>query len=143
MVDSFLRPSEWKLLQNKRIRIFSDGGIEQLVISVPTPRPKMPRVASTAQPPRLQQTYTVRRFFPVMMGRTTTSSSTIFKTGPMRVTKCPRCSSFWFKEQDLRPMLKGSHTPPAFSGIPRFVSTYLRLVETIYSVWRKMLGPAF
>jgi len=40
MVDSFLRPSEWKLLQNKHIRIFSDGGIEQLVISVPNSKTK-------------------------------------------------------------------------------------------------------
>jgi len=32
MVHSFLRPSEWKLLLHKHIRVFADDGIEQLVI---------------------------------------------------------------------------------------------------------------
>jgi hypothetical protein len=40
MVHSFLRPSEWKLLQHKHIRVFNDGGIEQLVISVPNSKTK-------------------------------------------------------------------------------------------------------
>ena len=40
MVHSFLRPSEWKLLQNKHIRVFSDDGIDQLVISVPNSKTK-------------------------------------------------------------------------------------------------------
>ena len=40
MVHSFLRPSEWKLLQNKHIRVFNDDGVEQLVISVPNSKTK-------------------------------------------------------------------------------------------------------
>ena len=40
MVHSFLRPSEWKLLQHKHIRVFADDGIEQLVISVPNSKTK-------------------------------------------------------------------------------------------------------
>ncbi len=36
MVHTFLRPSEWKLLQNKHIRTITDeDGVKQLVISVP------------------------------------------------------------------------------------------------------------
>ena len=35
MIHTFLRPSEWKMLQNKHIRFFEQDGIEQLVISVP------------------------------------------------------------------------------------------------------------
>ena len=35
MIHTFLRPSEWKMLQHKHIRILEDDGIEQLVISVP------------------------------------------------------------------------------------------------------------
>ena len=39
MVHSFLRPSEWKLLQNKHIRfLLDDEGVEQLLISVPNPK---------------------------------------------------------------------------------------------------------
>ena len=39
MVHSFLRPSEWKLLQNKHIRfLVDDEGVEQLLISVPNPK---------------------------------------------------------------------------------------------------------
>ncbi|MFP6708399.1 MAG: phage integrase SAM-like domain-containing protein [Alphaproteobacteria bacterium] len=38
MIHSFLRPSEWKFLQNKHIRFIHDDGIEQLVISVPNPK---------------------------------------------------------------------------------------------------------
>ena len=39
MVHSFLRPSEWKSLQNKHIRFLSDDeGVEQLLISVPNPK---------------------------------------------------------------------------------------------------------
>jgi len=40
IVHSFLRPSEWKLLQHKHIRTFTDDGIEQLVISVPNSKTK-------------------------------------------------------------------------------------------------------
>jgi hypothetical protein len=40
MVHSFLRPSEWKFLQNRHIRFIQDDGIEQLVISVPNPKTK-------------------------------------------------------------------------------------------------------
>ena len=35
MIHTFLRPSEWKMLQNKHIRFLEQDGIEQLVISVP------------------------------------------------------------------------------------------------------------
>ena len=35
MVHTFLRPSEWKLLQNKHIRRLEEDGVTQLVISVP------------------------------------------------------------------------------------------------------------
>mgnify|MGYP001156850131 CR=1 FL=1 len=35
MIHSFLRPSEWKLLQNKHVRFLMEDGIEQLVLSVP------------------------------------------------------------------------------------------------------------
>ena len=35
MVHSFLRPSEWKLLQNKHIRFLEEDGFEQLILSVP------------------------------------------------------------------------------------------------------------
>jgi len=35
MVHSFLRPSEWKLLQNKHVRYLQEDGFEQLVLSVP------------------------------------------------------------------------------------------------------------
>ena len=38
MVHSFLRPSEWKLLQHKHIRVLEDDGVEQLIISVPNPK---------------------------------------------------------------------------------------------------------
>ena len=39
MVHSFLRPSEWKLLQNKHIKfLLDDEGVEQLLISVPNPK---------------------------------------------------------------------------------------------------------
>ena len=40
MIHSFLRPSEWKFLQNKHIRIIREDGVEQLVISVPNPKTK-------------------------------------------------------------------------------------------------------
>jgi hypothetical protein len=40
MVHSFLRPSEWKLLQHKHIGVFSDDGVEQLVISFPNSKTK-------------------------------------------------------------------------------------------------------
>jgi hypothetical protein len=40
MVHSFLRPSEWKLLQHKHIRVFNDDGVEQLVISFPNSKTK-------------------------------------------------------------------------------------------------------
>ena len=43
MVHSFLRPSEWKLLQHRHIRTFIDDGIEQLVISVPNSKTKNAR----------------------------------------------------------------------------------------------------
>ena len=35
MVHTFLRTSEWKLLQNKHIRRLEEDGVTQLVISVP------------------------------------------------------------------------------------------------------------
>ena len=35
MVHSFLRPSEWKFLQNKHIRKLDEDGVTQLVITVP------------------------------------------------------------------------------------------------------------
>ena len=35
MIHSFLRPSEWKLLQNKHVRFLMEDGIEHLVLSVP------------------------------------------------------------------------------------------------------------
>ena len=35
MVHSFLRPSEWKFLQNKHVRMIKENDVEQLVISVP------------------------------------------------------------------------------------------------------------
>ncbi len=38
VTHSFLRPSEWKLLQNKYVRFLEDDGIEQLVLSVPNPK---------------------------------------------------------------------------------------------------------
>ena len=38
VTHSFLRPSEWKLLQNKHVRFLEDDGIEQLVLSVPNPK---------------------------------------------------------------------------------------------------------
>ena len=39
MVHTFLRPSEWKFLQNKHIQFHHDtGGHEQLLISVPNPK---------------------------------------------------------------------------------------------------------
>ena len=39
MVHSFLRPSEWKLLKNKHIKIIQDDdNVEQLLISVPNPK---------------------------------------------------------------------------------------------------------
>ena len=38
MIHTFLRPSEWKFLQNKHIRFLEQDGIEQLVISVPNPK---------------------------------------------------------------------------------------------------------
>jgi len=38
MIHTFLRPSEWKMLQNKHIRFLQQDGIEQLVISVPNPK---------------------------------------------------------------------------------------------------------
>lgn len=40
MVQSFLSPSDWELLQNKHIRVFSDDDIDQLVISVPNSKTK-------------------------------------------------------------------------------------------------------
>ena len=40
IAHSFLCPSEWELLQNKRIRVFSDDGIDLLVISVPNSKTK-------------------------------------------------------------------------------------------------------
>ena len=43
MVHSFLRPSEWKLLQNRHVRTFNDDGIEQLVLSVPNSKTKNAR----------------------------------------------------------------------------------------------------
>ena len=43
MVHSFLRPSEWKLLQNRHVRTFNDDGIEQLVLSVPNSKMKNAR----------------------------------------------------------------------------------------------------
>ena len=38
MIHSFLRPSEWKLLQNKHVQIINSDGVEQLVLSVPNPK---------------------------------------------------------------------------------------------------------
>ena len=43
MVHSFLRPSEWKLLQNRHVRTFNDDDIEQLVLSVPNSKTKNAR----------------------------------------------------------------------------------------------------
>jgi len=40
MIHTFLRPSEWKLLQNKHIRVMDTNGVKQLVISVPNPKTK-------------------------------------------------------------------------------------------------------
>ena len=43
MVHSFLRPSEWKFLQNRHVRNFNDYGIEELVLSVPNSKTKNAR----------------------------------------------------------------------------------------------------
>ena len=40
MIHTFLRPSEWKLLLNKHIRVMNTNGVKQLVISVPNPKTK-------------------------------------------------------------------------------------------------------
>ena len=40
MVHSFLRPSEWKFLQNKHIRKLDEDGVTQLVITVPNSKTK-------------------------------------------------------------------------------------------------------
>jgi hypothetical protein len=41
MIHTFLRPSEWKFLQNKHVRtIEADDGIQQLVLSVPNAKTK-------------------------------------------------------------------------------------------------------
>jgi len=47
MVHSFLRPSEWKYLQNRHIRLQNQHGVEQLVISVPNPKTKKGLLDST------------------------------------------------------------------------------------------------
>jgi integrase len=40
MVHTFLRPSEWKYLQHKHIRVMDTNGVKQLVISVPNAKTK-------------------------------------------------------------------------------------------------------
>ena len=40
MIHTFLRPSEWKFLQNKHVRVMETNGVNQLVISVPNAKTK-------------------------------------------------------------------------------------------------------
>ena len=40
MIHTFLRPSEWKYLQHKHIRVMETNGIKQLVLSVPNAKTK-------------------------------------------------------------------------------------------------------
>ena len=40
MIHTFLRPSEWKKLQNRHIRVMETNGLKQLVLSVPNPKTK-------------------------------------------------------------------------------------------------------
>ena len=40
MIHTFLRPSEWKQLQNKHVRVMETNGLKQLVISVPNSKTK-------------------------------------------------------------------------------------------------------
>jgi hypothetical protein len=40
MIHTFLRPSEWKHLQHKHIRVMDTNGIKQLVLSVPNAKTK-------------------------------------------------------------------------------------------------------
>ena len=38
LIHTFLRPSEWKYLKNRHIRVLEQDGVEQLIISVPNPK---------------------------------------------------------------------------------------------------------
>jgi hypothetical protein len=40
MIHTFLRPSEWKYLQHKHIRVMDTNGVKQLVLSVPNAKTK-------------------------------------------------------------------------------------------------------
>jgi hypothetical protein len=40
MIHTFLRPSEWKYLQHKHIRVMETNGVKQLVLSVPNAKTK-------------------------------------------------------------------------------------------------------
>ena len=46
MIHTFLRPSEWKFLQNKHIEVMETNGEKQLVISVPNAKTKKSKCSS-------------------------------------------------------------------------------------------------
>ena len=46
MIHTFLRPSEWKYLQNKHIDVMKTNGVKQLVISVPNSKTKKSKGSS-------------------------------------------------------------------------------------------------
>jgi hypothetical protein len=53
MVHSFLRPSEWELLQHKNVRTFTGSCIEKLVISVPTPKTNNAKISIDRTTPKM------------------------------------------------------------------------------------------
>ena len=100
MVHSFLRPSEWKLLQNKHIRVFSDDGIDQLVISVPNSKTKNAKGSIDSTTTEVAADLYVGRSCLAMMAGTTICSLMTSRTGPMRATGFQRCSSTWLRRRD-------------------------------------------
>ena len=90
MVYSFLRPSEWTLLQNRHVRTFNDDGIEQLVLSVPNSKTKNAREARQYHQEVAADLWH-SKISPVTMLQMTICSSMKSRTGPMSETDYPRC----------------------------------------------------
>ena len=118
MVHSILRPSEWKLLQNKHIRVFSDEDIDQPVISVPNSKTKNAKGSIDSTTTEVAADLYVRKILPRHDDK---NDYLFFNDIRDRTYAGDRVSKMfkypWLGRQVWRQMPTDRHTPPTLSDI--------------------------